>query len=499
MFRSVRSTVGLTLLGLGTVAHAQTAAPVRPPKVPPIQGPMSRPTVARAAEKAVAATKETTSGFAYRNATTPPAPGWTGPVFQLSHDYPQKDPGTCPANVCTWLSNKKVTFDQTPGEKTQTQWSPEWAQYMQQLLDYVREGQDLQLDNQVGWQVKVNGNTRWFHMPWMAYDTKTGREFVHGLTNERTAQISDFLGEQLVDEGLNKLSLSATKETAQGYETWAFGVYNEWGGYAIGRSWNTDGTPRIDKNHNGGPQPAGLPFPEGTLVAKLLFTTATPKDVPYLEGSPVWQADRHQTKGTLFLCERQVQEVRLIQLDVAVVDKSSPTRWVFGTFAYNGKLKGKTVWDRLEPVGVQWGNDPWSSPAAAKADSLPIVQSVLNTKIGTYQHFGCNNRLAGPVDNKLSSCMACHANGYTPQAGVASPSGSNTIPPIFGFPGQCTTNSVDNANYFTNNQFPMAYAGGQYPNLMNMDTSLQMWVAFLQYGQFNQFNQPEACVNPSGT
>jgi hypothetical protein len=45
----------------------------------------------------------------------------------------------------------------------------------------------------------------------------------------------------------------------------------------------------------------------------------------------------------------------------------------------------------------------------------------------------------------------------------------------------------------------MSYSGGQYPNLMNMDTSLQLWVAFLQYGQFNQAGQPQACVNPSGT
>jgi hypothetical protein len=59
------------------------------------------------------------------------------------------------------------------------------------------------------------------------------------------------------------------------------------------------------------------------------------------------------------------------------------------------KLKGKTMWERLEPVGVQWGNDPWSFPAVPKADTVPIVQSVLNTKIGTPQHFGCNNRLAG--------------------------------------------------------------------------------------------------------
>jgi hypothetical protein len=54
-------------------------------------------------------------------------------------------------------------------------------------------------------------------------------------------------------------------------------------------------------------------------------------------------------------------------------------------------------------------------------------------------------------------------------------------------------NSVDNAQYFSNNQFPMAYTGGQYPNLLSMDTSLQMQVAFEQYGQYKQYGKPVAC------
>ncbi len=473
MLRTICSSLVLTALGLGTVTHAQATAP--------------------AATKPAAPTKNAAT-FAWRNATTEPMQGWTGPVFQLSHDYPQKDPGACPPTVCTWLANQKVRFDETPGNQ-QAQWNATWAEYMQQILDYVRQGQDPQLENAVGWQVKVGGNTRWFHMPWMAYDPNTGREFVHGLTNERTAHISDFLGtDQVVDKGVHHLMLSAKKELPKGFETWAFGAYNEWGGYAIGRTFPSNGTVQTAPQVSG-PQPAGLPFPEGTLVAKLLFTTASPKEVPYLEGSPTWQAYRHVEKNNQFYCAREIQPVYLIQVDVAVVDSRSPTRWVYGTFAYNGKLKGKTAWERLEPVGVQWGNDPWSYPAVPKAGSLPISQSVLNTKIGTYQHFGCNNRLAGPVDNKLSSCMACHANGYTPPAGVAQ--APNTVPPIFGFPGQCDTHSPDNANYFTNNQFPMAYSGGQYPNLLNTDSSLQMWVALLQYGQFNQFGQPQACKDPS--
>lgn len=459
---SVRHALALGLM-LGAAAHAQPAA-----------APQSASTAA----------------LAYRNAVTPPPPGWTGPVFQLSHDYPKQDPGSCPPNVCRWLVNDKVSFAQVPGDPP-PQWNAAWAEYMQQILDYIREGQNAQLDNTAGWQVKVGGETRWFHVPWMAYDPTHGREFVHGLTNERTAALSDFRDAKHTHKGLSRLMVTATQESQKEFETWAFGVYNPYGAYAIGRTWEQNGQPLTVPGVSGN-QPAGLPFPAGTLVAKLLFTTATPKDVPYLAGSPAWQADRHIEKDGTYECQRAVQEVRLVQLDIAVVDPRSPTRWVFGTFAYNGKLKGKTAWERLSPVGVQWGSDPWTFPAVPKTFSIPAIQSVLNTKIGIPEHFGCNGRLAGPVDNKLSSCLSCHGGGYAPPAGQAA-TATNT-PPIFGYTGQCTSYSLDNSSYFNNGQFPMAYSGGQYPGLMSMDTSLQMQVAFFQFGQYTQFHQPQPCT-----
>jgi hypothetical protein len=118
-------------------------------------------------------------------------------------------------------------------------------------------------------------------------------------------------------------------------------------------------------------------------------------------------------------------------------------------------------------------------------------QSVLNTKIGTPQHFGCNGRLAGPVDNKLSSCLSCHGGAFAPPVGVAAT--ATTTPPIFGFDGECTNYSLANAQYFDNTQFPMGYTGGQYPGLINLDTSLQLQVAFFQYGQYKEFGKPVAC------
>src|SRR5262249_39962072 len=49
---------------------------------------------------------QSASGLAFRNTVKPPPPGWTGPVFKLSRDYPTTISGDCAE--CTWL---KVDVD----------------------------------------------------------------------------------------------------------------------------------------------------------------------------------------------------------------------------------------------------------------------------------------------------------------------------------------------------------------------------------------------------
>ena len=424
------------------------------------------------------------SELAFANTVKGPPPGWSGPVFELSHDYPTADPGACPETTCGWLA-VDIDFDNT---EPQT-WDGAWVEYMNAIFDYVKEGQTLSPE---GWNVDVAGETRWFHIPWMAYDPKVGREFVHGFTNERTAYISDFEGDDTggagrnLDFGLHALPLADGGSTSEGFETWAVGFYNPWGGYAIGGSWGQNGLPIMEGEPS---QAAGLPFPEGTVVAKILFSTATPEDVPYLVGSPEWQADRHVTTGG---CDRAVQPVHLVQMDVAVVDERAPTRWVYGTYAYNGTIESDDVWDRMSPLGLQWGNDHGSWPAVEKSESAPIHQSVL-APIDIYEHYGCNGRLAGPVDNKMSACMACHGGGYIARpVGSISTMGEN-VPPIFGFDGLCEVVSDANANYFANVTFPEEYTGGDYPNTFSTDTSLQMQVAYMQFGIYNTNGEPDAC------
>jgi hypothetical protein len=451
--------------------------------------------------------------LAFVNSVDTPPPGWTGPRFELSHDYPRTQPAACDSvNVCKWLG-MNVDFSSSPSDSVPRWENPIWNQYIASILDYVEQGQDRNLRNEVGVRTRVGDETRWFHVPWMAYDPTVGREFVHGTTNERTAHLVDLVGRDSllyeeagthdrigdgVGRGLHRLGTANSERcnrlNQSGFETWSVGMYNPYGGWSLGQAFPPSGIPQTAE-YMGSPTARGLPFPEGTVVVKFLTTNAPVECVPYLQGAPEWQIHRHrQNAQGDYTCEREVQISRLVQVDVAVVDSRSPTRWVYGTYAYNGYVRADNVWDKLIPVGLQWGSDPWTYPAVPQSESQTAMQSVLNQQLvrdGVYQHFGCNGRLAGPVDNPQSSCLSCHGSAYAAADDAPSTMGVN-VPPSFGFAGICANYSRENASYFQNVTFPQRW-NGNYADALNMDTSLQFEVAFNSYATFKGQGHPNQC------
>jgi hypothetical protein len=444
--------------------------------------------------------------LAFRNSVDTPPPG-DKQVFKLSANYPTTAPAACAE--CIWLKmdvNFQPTFPPQPQPNAWT--AGKWDAYLAAILTYVRQGQDPDLKDAVGFRTEVAGATRWFNVPWMAYDPTVGREYRHGTTNERTATLGNLIGadgDRLRPAAMNMsavhflpdMSESCKQRFPNGFETWSVGYYNPQGGYALGKAIPKDGVPK-SADYMGAPMPAGLPFPQGATVVKVLTTNAPVDCVPYLKGSPEWQVNRHvyNPDTKTYMCQRAVQVSRIVQIDVAVTDGRSPTGWVYGTFAYDGQQPGATFWDRLTPLGVQWGADPWTFPAVPTADSLPLQQSVANPGVGLSEHMGCKGRLAGPVDNPGSSCLSCHGSAYAAKPGAPSVMGVST-PPSFGFDGLCNAYSADNAAYFQNAKPPQSFAGGKYPAAMSLDTSLQLWVALQQFGQFATAKAPQACVNPS--
>ena len=218
------------------------------------------------------------------------------------------------------------------------------------MLAYALEGQDRE-----HWRLDHNRIRNWYHAPWIG-PGPTGREFIHGLTRER-----DFSPGEL-----------GPAQTAC-RQNWAIAFYNPAGGYVLGRIWRPVA-------HGQAPDLSHLPFPAGTVVAKLVYTEATATDWPRLVGAPEIEANIH-TRGNAndpacpvaASAARSPQRLRLIQIDLAIREPTATykTGWVFASFVYDGRKPGADPWAKLEPLGLMWGNDPFLSDADAAAGAKP--------------------------------------------------------------------------------------------------------------------------------
>lgn len=303
-----------------------------------------------------------------------PPKSWDKPVFHLSQDYPQVEPT---AEDYPW---KKLDF------RTQ------YKDYLEAVLRYALEG-----NIEVDWDLARNPVRKWYHAPWMHWGPN-GREFIHGLTNERAS-----------------LPGELARTQTDTFQNWAVGMYNAPGGYVIGRVW------RDPEN----PDPAAARFPDGTVALKLLFTQADPAQVPYLKDAKEWQANIYESTVVPPnpAGRRAIRTMRLLQIDVSVRDSraDSTTGWVFGTFVYNASLPGARPWDRFTPVGIMWGNDPKVTIGQVRRGEL-LKETVTNASSQVpFQHLGWGGRLNGPVDHPNSSCLSCHSAAQWPAAGQLMP------------------------------------------------------------------------------
>jgi len=303
---------------------------------------------------------------------------WRGNIFRLSQQFPTSDP------------SKAVPAPTYPWQQTDFRAQP--ALYIKAVFDYVQEG-----NREVDWNVQNNAIRPWYHAPWMHFGDK-GREFVRGMTRERTTPPPKEPG---------KGELGPQQTTC--FQNWAVGFLNAPGGYVLGQVWaNPDA-----------PEPLKALFPEGTVAAKLLFTSANVDQAPYLNGTLEWEANIDTLAPADTKCRfssgRTIQKLRLLQMDLAVRDRraDSTTGWIFATYSYDGSRGGAGWWERMVPVGVMWGNDPTLDKAAFDAGAR-VKESWINLDLKTPQHLGWLGRLNGPVDNPASACLSCHMTAEVP-------------------------------------------------------------------------------------
>lgn len=325
-----------------------------------------------------------------------PPPGqlasqYEGPVFKLSQDYPAQPP---PESALP------------PFMKTDFQ--GDWKNYMLQVRSYCFEG-NVESD----WRVENNTVRKWYHVPWQHYGP-SGREGIHGLTKEAPVQVKQL----------------APTQVTKGNQTYAVGIFNEFGGYTIGQVWAN----HEDPDPGATTAPGG--FLEGTVICKALFVDVPIAEVPFLVNPVQWDAYITREYASQ---DRLFTKVSLIQMDIAIKDRRAPTGWIFGTFQYNGKLNEANKWENLIPLGLMWGNDPaitddaYTNPTPTVTKINPnLKETVINPDTNELPptHLGWNGRLNGPVDNPKSSCMGCHMTAEVPTLSPLAPSFASPAPPV---------------------------------------------------------------------
>jgi len=359
------------------------------------------------------------------------------PIFKLRQDYPSHE---IREPLQEWQKSEfEAIFDTSKPYEERKKLG---KRYIVEVLKYAYRGN---IEND--WVAEKNNIRRWFHAPWLHvnYREKDGkfinrnsgaREFMRGLTAERCSCRAELdspaIGETcpsapaIFQDSEEKLCPDTSP-----VQNWGVAFFNEKGALTIGKVWEEMTVHERDPSKYPDLEKIGkTDFPDGTVIIKLLFTNATDTEAPNLAGSRLkWNADTNRykhraAKNSFFSPENCLKseenfkkcfpELRLLQMDVAVRDRRADetTGWVFGTFIYNKAAKNvfdetrkiTSDWEKVEPVGLMFGNDPKVGIGQPPAK---LQENFIFTKLK--QHLGCGGRLNGPVDNPSQSCLACHA------------------------------------------------------------------------------------------
>ncbi|WP_052162559.1 hypothetical protein [Aquabacterium sp. NJ1] len=350
------------------------------------------------------------SPFADNNGQLPPKSVYPGPLFKLNGAWPQK--ALPPLKNPPWQA--AINGQQINTQNAQA--------YANALRDYVAPNAKTLIMNYDGWDASKAG---WYNEPWLG----SLREAIRGTYAAGEFGPGIFPG----------TGLRAT------FSTHVLTYYDARAAYSLYKLWGTSAMDPAIKTAN-------AQFAEGSVIVKAaVFTSTDPKQPTdwwdAMKGAQPWQLYIDPT-GTS-PAKPQVWPGYVAQFDIIVKDsKSAPkTGWVFMTLVYDNAVPGD-AWDKMIPLGAQWGNDP-----QATKPGQPLVENWINPKAPKYatQTLGWMGRLSGPndgarnniaVNGKVienapdSSCMSCHS---TAQWNVARhrmdsfllPSFSQDAPPGF--------------------------------------------------------------------
>ena len=364
---------------------------------------------------------------------------WNGPFRTSNYDYPSSAPPSA------WLA-------QVPRVPLSVATAPAYVAGLKKFVEPAMRGM---IEKPSGWNSKKVG---WYDMPWQAEgsDSKSGREAILGA----------FSGQVLPPNTFKGVNFPLQNHTVIYYDALAATMLNN--------IWANPFNPNR----------AIASFPEGAMVIKAAAVTATPKQWAVVAGSTVWNVWRptiaELAKKDNPKPQASLLALRVMQFDIIVKDSvaSPQTGWVFTTFVYKADAPGTGTWDKLVPLGAQWGNDPELASHASSQNlsaephaDFPLKESWIN-RTGAppfaQEQLGWGGRLSGPIDvgkrhgviytdgvvrtgeQRASSCLSCHGSAQYPFVANLYPSPNRSFPadgsPFLLYP----PGSADWAKWFQN-------------------------------------------------
>lgn len=238
-----------------------------------------------------------------------------------------------------------------------------------------------------------NKKRYWCHMPWMQPGI-SGREAVHGLTKE-------------LDLSPSKMYPGATPGS-----DWGVAYLNAPGCRTIQKVFGSVTNPRSE------PDFSNIEFEQGTVIVKILFTTA---NFPQIKDAFVWKANASDPGSP----DRSLKDLRHIQMDITIKDSSLQganallgynvmTGYYYDPdYSYDKDIKPvigeenilssipglPAAFFKMRPMGVQTGYD-----RPETGDTVIFPGAIAN---------GSGGRMNGPADNPRTSCLGCHGAAGT--------------------------------------------------------------------------------------
>lgn len=373
----------------------------------------------------------------------PPAEVYSGPLFQLRHDYPGQVPS---GQTYPW---KQVTNNGliTPQNS---------MAYVEALKAYVSDDMRKLLYSYDQWNPQTEP---WWQSIWLG----TEREPIHGF----------YVGSGFPAGTMPEQTLDLT--------TYVLTLYDETAAVTLGNIWGTTEAQAYKPNLT---NPAAQ-YAEGSVIVKFAFVTPCGADWAPMEGTVAWpiystlnesngsgnnpsvsKCPNNGSNGTT--ADPTLTNVYLMQFDIIVKDSQAApqTGWVFSTLIYDKNAPGNDAWDKMIPLGATWGGDPDIINTASTALTPPVTvntnlkQNWINPQAPAYATatLGWDGRLSGPNDGAVvtpawagshyypkglasAGCLGCHSNAQYPQASFLLP--STTYPPqVTNAPGSSTKQAL---------------------------------------------------------